>query len=201
MSAINSAGTGPASGADSATTATATKPGRPTGLTATADGQTEIDLSWTAPSDNGGADITGYRIEISEDSSTWSDLLANTNTTGASYSHTGLDADSTRYYRVSAINSAGTGPASNVANATTDAAAPPATDGTCTVNLIVRPGESCTYPGTSDDFSVASDGTGRFLYISAGSKIELRNSTINGVTYTFVASKQSDGTWRVEDVG
>ena len=201
VSAINSAGTGPASGADSATTATATKPGRPTGLTATADGQTEIDLSWTAPSDNGGADITGYRIEISEDSSTWSDLVANTNTTGASYSHTDLEADSTRYYRVSAINSAGTGPASNVANATTDAAAPPATDGTCTVNLIVRPGESCTYPGTSDDFSVDSDGTGRFLFFSSGESIAVRNSTINGVTYTFVASKQDDGNWNVEEVG
>ena len=119
----------------------------------------------------------------------------------SSYSHTGLDAGSTRYYRVSAINSVGTGPASDTDSATTDAAAPPDTDGTCTVDLIVMPGESCTYPGTSDDFSVDSDGTGRFLYISAGSKIELRNSTINGVTYTFVASKQSDGTWRVEEVG
>ena len=34
-------------------------PGKPTSLTATADGQTEIDLSWSAPSDDGGADITG----------------------------------------------------------------------------------------------------------------------------------------------
>ena len=42
-------------------TATATNPGKPTGLTATADGQTEIDLSWTAPPDDGGADITGYK--------------------------------------------------------------------------------------------------------------------------------------------
>ena len=201
VSAINSEGTGPASGADSATTAAATKPGKPTGLTATADGETEIDLSWTAPSDEGGADITGYRIEASTDGSSWSNLVANTSSTSTGYSHSGLSAGSTRHYRVSAINSEGTGPASDADSATTDAAAPPATDGTCIVNLIVSPGESCTYPGTSDDFSVASDGTGHFLYISAGSKIELRNSTINGVTYTFVASKQSDGTWRVEEVG
>ena len=84
----------------------ADKPGAPTGLSATADGQTEIDLSWTAPSDDGGADITGYRIEVSTDGSSWSDLVANTNATGTSYSHTGLTAGSTRHYRVSAINSA-----------------------------------------------------------------------------------------------
>ena len=45
----------------------ATKPGPPTNLTVTADGQTEIDLSWTAPSDDGGATITGYKIEVSEE--------------------------------------------------------------------------------------------------------------------------------------
>ena len=97
-----------------------TGPEAPRGLTATADGQTRIDLSWTAPSDNGGAAITGYRIEVSEDGSNWSDLVANTRSTSASYSHTGLTAGSARHYRVSAINSAGTGPASNVDNATTD---------------------------------------------------------------------------------
>ena len=177
----------------------ADKPGAPTGLSATANGQTEIDLLWTAPSDDGGADITGFRIEVSTDGSSWSDLVANTNSTSTSYSHTGLTAGSARHYRVSAINSAGTGPASEDASSTTAEA--PATDGTCTVGLIVRPGESCTYPGTSTEFSVASDGTGQFLFTSSGSKIELRNTTINGVTYTFVASKQGDGNWLVEEVG
>ena len=138
VSAINSAGTGSASGADSATTDAATAPGAPTGLTATADGQTEIDLSWTAPSDNGGADITGYRIESSTDGSSWSDLEANTNSTGTSYSQTGLDAGSTRHYRVSAINSAGTGLASNVDSATTDAAPSPTPDpDTKAVTLVI----------------------------------------------------------------
>ena len=125
VSAINSAGTGPASGTDSATTAAATKPGEPAGLTAAADGQTEIDLSWTAPSDDGGADITGYRIEVSTDGSSWSDLEANTRSTSTSYAHTGLAAGSTRHYRVSAINSAGTGPASGADSATTAAATKP----------------------------------------------------------------------------
>ena len=47
----------------------ASTPGKPTGLTATADGETGIDLTWTAPSDDGGEDITGYRIEVSTDGS------------------------------------------------------------------------------------------------------------------------------------
>ena len=110
VSAINSAGTGPASNVDDATTESApvvTEPGAPTGLTATADGQTEIDLSWRAPSDDGGGNITGYRIEVSTDGSNWSDLEANIRSTSTSYSHTGLTAGSTRHYRVSAINSLG----------------------------------------------------------------------------------------------
>ena len=100
--------------------ATAQPPGAPTNLTATANGQTRVDLSWRVPASDGGAAITGYRVEVSTDDSSWSNLAANTDSTTASYSHTGLTAGSTRYYRVSAINSAGTGPASNVATATTD---------------------------------------------------------------------------------
>ena len=125
--------------------------------------------------------------------------MANTGSTATSYSHTGLTAGSTRHYRVSAINSAGTGTASNTDSASTEAA--PASDGTCTVDLVVEPGGSCTYPGTSTEFSVDADGTGRFLFTSSSSSIVLRNTTINGVTYTFVARKQSGGNWRVEEVG
>ena len=122
VSAINSEGTGPVSNTDSATTNAATKPGKPTGLSATADGQTEIDLSWSAPSDGGGASITGYRIEVSNNGSDWTDLVTDTDSTSTSYSHSGLSAGSTRHYRVSAINSEGTGPVSNTDSATTDAA-------------------------------------------------------------------------------
>ena len=100
-----------------------TRPGAPEGLTAAGNGQTRIDLSWTAPTDDGGADITGYRIEVSIDGSSWSDLEGNTLSTSTSYSHShsSLTAGSTHHYRVSAINSEGTGPASNVVTGTTDA--------------------------------------------------------------------------------
>ncbi len=95
-------------------------PGAPKGLTAAGNGQTRIDLSWSAPPSDGGAAITGYRIEVSEDRSTWTDLVANTGNVATTYSHTGLTAGTTRHYQVSAINSAGTGPASNIATGNTD---------------------------------------------------------------------------------
>ena len=104
--------------------AAAQPPGAPTGLTATANGPTQIDLSWSGPSDDGGAAITGYRIEVSADRSAWSDLVGDSGSTSTTHSHTGLTAGTTRHYRVSAINSAGTGPASNIATGTT--ASPPA---------------------------------------------------------------------------
>ena len=126
VSAINQVGAGDPSGVSVATTV-ATVPYRPTGLTATADGTARIDLSWTAPAFDGGARITGYRIEVSENGGgTWTDLTANTHSANTTYSHTGLDPATTRYYRVSAVNSVGTGDPSSIASATTDATVPDA---------------------------------------------------------------------------
>lgn len=89
-----------------------------------------IDLSWTAPSDNG-APITGYLIERSLNSgSSWSTLVASNATT--SYSDTGLSS-ATRYdYRVSAINAVGTAEASSFVNATATTVPQAPTVGTAT---------------------------------------------------------------------
>ena len=56
-----------------------TVPGAPTALSATAVGNTQINLSWTAPGENGGAPISGYKIESSPDGvANWTELVANT---------------------------------------------------------------------------------------------------------------------------
>ena len=132
VSAINEEGTGPSSNVDHATIY-ATVPGAPTGLEAmanVANGSSQIDLSWTAPTYDGGSPVTGYQVEVSEDGeSQWEELEANTSSTAAKYSHTGLTPDTTLYYRVSAINEEGTGPSSNVDDATTDATVPGAPTG------------------------------------------------------------------------
>ena len=71
----------------------------------------------------------------------------------------------------------------------------------CHVGLLVRPGESCTYPGTTTEFSVDSSGTGSFLFFAAGTTIRLINTTFNGTPYTFVATNQGGGVWRIDRVG
>ena len=92
----------------------------PTGLTATAVGHSRIYLSWTAPTDDGGFAITGYRIESSADGITgWADLVADTSSDATTHSHTGLMPNTTRHYRVSAINGDGASDPSDTANATT----------------------------------------------------------------------------------
>ncbi|MCY3705852.1 MAG: fibronectin type III domain-containing protein [Gammaproteobacteria bacterium] len=119
VSAINRIGVGDASRVAGSTT-DATVPDAPTGLVANDVTPTQIDLFWIAPAYNGGARITGYRIEVSEDAAVWADLVTNTESTVTAFSHTGLLPGSTRHYRVSAINRAGTGAASASASAATD---------------------------------------------------------------------------------
>ena len=153
--------------------AAAQPPGAPTNLTATANGQTRIDLSWRAPANNGGAAITGYRVEVLTDGSSWSTLAANTNSTAARYSHTGLTAGSARRYRVSAINSAGTGPASNAAAAATDSAS-----GGASPDLVVQsPTVSDSRPGEGASFTLRATVLNRGSGASAPARLVYYRST------------------------
>ena len=107
-----------------------TVPGVPTDLSASSGGNTQINLSWTAPGDDGGSPITGYKIEVSPDgNANWTELVANTGNTTTTYAHIGLAAGTPRHYRVSAINSAGAGDPSNIDDATTSPITGPITGG------------------------------------------------------------------------
>ena len=107
-----------------------TLPGVPTDLSASTGGNTRINLSWTAPGDDGGSPITGYKIEVSPDgNATWTGLVANTGNTTTTYAHIGLAVGTTRHYRVSAINSVGAGDPSNIDDATTRPITRPITGG------------------------------------------------------------------------
>jgi large repetitive protein len=83
-----------------------TVPGRVTGLSVDDTTDSSISLSWTAPSTNGGSAITGYRIERSTSSTFSSVTTINTDTTSTSRTITGLSANQTYYFRVSAYNNA-----------------------------------------------------------------------------------------------
>ena len=99
-------------------------PAAPTDLAAWEEGPSRIVLVWKAPSPTGG-EITGYKIEYSADGSDpWMDLVKNTGSDATTYTDNGavakLEAGDTRYYRVSTINSFGTGtPTSDAASAIT----------------------------------------------------------------------------------
>ena len=114
-------------------------PGMPMGLSATADAKlVQIALSWTAPTNNDGSLITGYRIERAEGAGGLFNAIMPTpmlDLTGSpiTYTDTGVDLDpiglapSTLYrYRVSAINSVAPNGSvvSNIATATTAIVAP-----------------------------------------------------------------------------
>ena len=68
--------------------------------------------------------------------------------------------------------------------------------GACRAGLVVNPGEICTYKGY--DFTVDSSGRGSIAFFSAGSSIDARGSTINGVLWNFHASKNSgSNSWTI----
>ena len=69
----------------------------------------------------------------------------------------------------------------------------------CRVGDIIQPGESCTDPGTGDDFTVLANGHGRYLFFTAGSGINLQGN-INGKERNFVARNSGDGSWEIESV-
>ena len=132
---------------------TATVPGTPTALGASAYGTTTINLSWSAPADNGGSAITGYKIEVSSDGgSNWTDVVDGYYIKTDSiyrliYRHTGVPKGTTRHYRVSAINPVGTGLPSATTPGAPTVGPPPPPPGPPPGPPPPPPGPSQTVPG------------------------------------------------------
>ncbi len=77
----------------------------PTGLTATAVSPTQINLFWSAPTQNYGKVIIGYKIEQQISHGVFDTLVYNTGSTLTAYSMTGLKTGTAYTYRVSAVYS------------------------------------------------------------------------------------------------
>lgn len=88
-------------------------PGAPGGLWVSL-GTAGLTLSWDAPSDDGGATITEYRIYRASASGD-EELLDTVPGDRLSYADTNISAGETCYYQVSAVNSRGEGPRSEEA--------------------------------------------------------------------------------------
>jgi hypothetical protein len=94
-------------------------PDAPTNLTAEAVSTTEINLTWEAPADDGGREITGYQIEYSTSSPSYDWNIASTTEVTTTFSHLELDPSTLYYYQVSAINELGTSSPSVVTSTST----------------------------------------------------------------------------------
>ena len=86
-------------------------------LDGAADGQNAITLHWGEPDLGGGAPLTGYQLQYSEDGESWSNLTS-TRASVRTYTHTGLNAGETIHYRIRARNSAGWGEWSHATSVT-----------------------------------------------------------------------------------
>ena len=115
---VDSAGSSGPSNQATATTQSCSAPTAPSGLTATAESTSQINLSWTASSSSCSVTYNVFRSTTSGFTPSSSNQIASGVTT-TSYSDTGLAASTTYYYLVEGTNSGGTSAASNQASATT----------------------------------------------------------------------------------
>ena len=83
-----------------------------------------LDVSWAAPTDNGGSVITGYAVRqgVKAPSPTWSDVTLTHSGIPTTAKITGLDPKNTYEVQIAAINSLGTGPWSASGEGSPDAA-------------------------------------------------------------------------------
>jgi len=89
-------------------------------------GRSAVNISWDPPISEGGAPITGYKIESYGESLSpyqsqtflydWGTLVENTNNTNTTYTHMNTYCIGEYKYRVYAINSYGTGESSSTSN-------------------------------------------------------------------------------------
>lgn len=193
VTSVNSAGESIPSNEVSATPIGPPQP--PTGLTATG-ALLKINLSWNAPSNDGGSAITGYLIERSSDNgNTWSTLVANTNSTGTTYSDTNVLPLVTYSYYVYAINDVGTSNPSNIVSATTTSVTPPSPTGIVLNNIQSTSGTvSASNQMTLTNFD-SGTGNNKLLVVGVGAD----NSDVNSITFNGMSLTRKAGSFYNND--
>ena len=201
VAAINPIGTGPASAQSNAVTPAA-PPGAPTIGTATA-GINSASVTWTAPTNNGGAPITGYVVTpyIGGTAQTAQTF----NSTATTETVTGLTANTSYTFKVAAINVIGTGSQSGSSNSITTPKTAPgaptigtATSGNASVSL------NWTAPTVTGGSAITGYVVTPYLNGTTAQTAQTFNSTAttqtvtgltNGSSYTFtVAAINAIGT-------
>jgi predicted phage tail protein len=109
VTAVNKAGESQPSGGVPAVPVTV--PGPPGGLTATA-GDAKVTLAWSAPASDGGSPVTGYDLYVGT-TAHFTGRAPLAKVTGTAVTVTGLANGTTYYFRATAVNKVGEGPASD----------------------------------------------------------------------------------------
>jgi hypothetical protein len=119
IAAVNLRGVGTYSYDSAVVIPGANPPNAPTNLAATIVNDTGVSLTWTTPTDNGGAAITSYIVQSNPNNfaSPWT-TVSNNYIPGVSLPLNGFN-DTPIIFRVAAINAAGTGTFSNPSTAVT----------------------------------------------------------------------------------
>ncbi|HEY3263215.1 MAG TPA: fibronectin type III domain-containing protein [Pseudonocardiaceae bacterium] len=154
-------------------------PTAPTNLTATAASGTQINLAWTASTDNGA--VTGYQIERCQGAGC-SDFAQIASVAGTTYSNTGLTGSTSYSYRVRATDTAGNPSLySNVASASTpDTEAPTAPSN---VTAAAASGTQINLAWTASTDNVAVTGYKVERCQGAGCSNFAQIATVTGTTY------------------
>src|SRR5438034_3115761 len=180
-----------------------TLPAAPTSLTASSGSSSQIDLRWQ---DNSGNE-SGFIIQRGPSSSgPWSQI-DNVGVNVASYSNTGLNANTTYYYRVYAYNSRGSSGYSGVASATTGQSVSPCTYAISPASasvaaaggsgtLTVTSASTCSWTPSSSAPAwltcTPANGTGSGSVtwsVAANSSASVRTATLNIAGQTFTVSQ------------
>lgn len=165
VSGVDSAGreSSQSSQVSATTLADTTAPSVPAGLTVTANGMDKSNLSWTASTDDVG--VTGYRVYRCAGSSCSNYTQIGT-PTGTTYGDTGLTAETTYRYRVSAVDAVGNASAQSSPTSVTtgqDTAAPSVPTGVSATATSISQ-ISVTWTASTDNIAV----TGYKVYRCTG---------------------------------
>ena len=198
VAAVNSLGTGAYSSNSASVLVRPTTPGAPTALSATVVSTSQIDLTWSQPSDTGGSTITDYAIQYSTDNTTWTTFSDGTSAS-LSASVTGLSSNTLYYFKVAALNAQGTGSYSSSTSKATLPNAPTALSGTTVSNTSISlswtaPTGTATsdyeikYSSDNITFNTVTDG------VSTSTSVTLTGLSANQMYYFKVAAINSAGT-------
>jgi autotransporter-associated beta strand protein len=162
-------------------------PAAPSGLNATVISGCEIDLSWT----NSTTNATSIEIFRSTDNSHFTQVGAVFNT-ATNFADTSLPTGTLNYYRVLANNADGNSPNSNTAQASTQAAQPPATPSGLTATGVATNQISLTWvdnSGNEDGFNLersTNGGNYSSLALLAAGTISYADTNLSaGTTYFY----------------